>query len=121
MHTCDKYCVCDFLKLAHIAFYLRSRNGLDDRESETREVGMVHCWESVWEDEREREIWSERVKTIAHGSLDHVRSLRAEMFDGVEHVDEALRLHPLYGYTQSTEGTCSTYASTANTEWEIHT
>ena len=39
-------------------------------------------------------------------------SLCPEVFDGVEDIDNAFCLHPLYGCTQGTESTSSTYSST---------
>ena len=56
--------------------------------------------------------------SAAHWSLDHVWSLCAEVFHGVEDVNESLTLHPLYGSTQGTEGTRSTYSSTAQRQSE---
>ena len=49
---------------------------------------------------------------LAYHCLDHVGSLRSQMFDSVEDINYALCLHSLNSCTQSAEGTSSTNSST---------
>ena len=56
------------------------------------------------------------VLDITDHRLDHVGPLHAETLDGLEHVQQALRLHPLQDVAERDEGSGSPRARTAATK-----